>query len=79
MLFNSLTFLVFLPVVLGLYHVARSSLRAQNALLLVASYVFYGWWDWRFPSLIVPSTAVDYAVGRGLACALATPGGTPGR
>ncbi len=67
MLFNSLTFLVFLPVVLGLYHVARSSLRAQNALLLVASYVFYGWWDWRFLSLILLSTAVDFAVGRGLA------------
>ena len=70
MLFNSLAFAVFLPVVFGLYwaiqgRVAenRGGLRLQNALVLVASYVFYGWWDWRFLGLIVASSVVDYSVG----------------
>ena len=64
MLFNSLEFLLFLPTVFVLYwFVFKNQLRAQNILLLVASYVFYGWWDWRFLSLIVLSTAIDYLVG----------------
>ncbi len=58
MLFNSLAFLVFLPVVLLLYFPLRH--RYQNYLLLVASYVFYGWWDVRFLSLLLISTVVDY-------------------
>jgi D-alanyl-lipoteichoic acid acyltransferase DltB (MBOAT superfamily) len=61
MLFNSFEFFVFLPVVLGLYLVL--SFRGQNAWLLVASYVFYGSWDWRFLGLILVSTGVDYVVG----------------
>ena len=65
MSFPSLAFWVFLPVVLVLFHGPfRHRLRGQNALLLAASYVFYGWWDWRFLSLIVLSTATDYALGR---------------
>jgi len=68
MLFNSLEFLVFLPTVFFLYwFVAASRLRLQNVLVLAASYIFYGWWDWRFLGLIILSTLVDYAVGRGLA------------
>lgn len=64
MLFNSLEFLLFLPTVFVLYwFVFKNQLRAQNILLLVASYVFYGWWDWRFLSLIVLSTVIDYWVG----------------
>jgi alginate O-acetyltransferase complex protein AlgI len=39
------------------------NLRAQNVLLVLASYVFYGWWDWRFLGLIAFSTVVDYFVG----------------
>jgi alginate O-acetyltransferase complex protein AlgI len=67
-LFNSLEFLVFLPVVFALYwFVARRTLRLQNLLLIGASYVFYGWWDWRFLSLIVVSSLVDFLVGLGLA------------
>ena len=67
MLFNSLDFAVFLPLVFILYwFVFKRSLSAQNGLLLVASYVFYAWWDWRFLGLIVFSTLVDYAVARGL-------------
>ena len=69
MLFNSLEFLLFLPVVFAAYWVLnlwtekKAMLRLQNLLLLVASYVFYGWWDWRFLSLIAFSTLVDYWVG----------------
>ncbi len=60
MLFNSLAFAIFLPLVFALYWAAgRNRLRLQNTLLLVASYVFYGWWDWRFLSLIVISSIVD--------------------
>ncbi len=58
MIFNSLTFFVFLAVVLPLFFILRG--RAQLGLSLVASYVFYGWWDWRFLSLIALSTVVDY-------------------
>ena len=66
MLFNSLTFLVFLLAVYALYLAMRSSKRAQNTLLLVASYVFYGYWDWRFLILIAFSTVVDFAIGLAL-------------
>ncbi len=41
----------------------RRPLRLQNLLLLAASYIFYGWWDWRFLSLIVVSSTVDYVIG----------------
>ncbi len=60
MLFNSFTFAVFFTIVFGLYWSLRRSYRWQNVLLLVASYVFYGWWDVRFLVLIVISTVVSY-------------------
>ena len=64
MIFNSLEFFIFLFIVFVLYWVfLKKSLKAQNVLLLIASYVFYGWWDWRFLSLILLSTNVDYFVG----------------
>ena len=64
MLFNSSEFLLFLPIVFGLYwFVVQKNLKAQNALILAASYFFYGWWDWRFLGLIALSTVVDYTVG----------------
>lgn len=67
MLFNSFDFAIFLPIVFILYwFVTNRNLKLQNALIVVASYVFYGWWDWRFLSLIVFSTIVDYTVGRQL-------------
>lgn len=63
MLFNSIEFLLFLPTVFFLYwFVFKNQLRAQNVLLLVASYIFYGWWDWRFLSLIIASTFLDYFI-----------------
>ena len=67
MLFNSLDFAIFLPIVFLLYwFVTQKNLKLQNALIVVASYVFYGWWDWRFLSLIIFSTVVDYLIGQRL-------------
>ena len=67
MLFNSLDFAVFLPVVFLLYwFVTHHNLKLQNGLVVLASYLFYGWWDWRFLSLIVFSTVVDYTLARKL-------------
>lgn len=63
MLFNSLDFAVFLPIVFILYWLLNSRLNAQNALIVISSYIFYGWWDWRFLLLILFSTIVDYTVG----------------
>ena len=64
MLFNSIDFAIFLPIVFLLYwFVANKNLKLQNLLIVVASYVFYGWWDWRFLSLILFSTLIDYSVG----------------
>lgn len=65
MLFNSLDFAIFLPIVFLFYwFVVNRKLKIQNCLIVVASYVFYAWWDWRFLSLIFFSTQVDYIVGR---------------
>lgn len=63
MLFNSIDFAVFLPIVFMLYWFLKKSLKSQNILLLVASYLFYGWWDYRFLSLIALSTVLDYYIG----------------
>src|SRR5690554_3457012 len=64
MLFNSLDFAVFLPVVFVVYwFLVNRNLKLQNLFIVCASYLFYGWWDWRFLSLILFSTLVDYAVG----------------
>ena len=67
MLFNSIDFAIFLPIVFVLYwFVTYKSLKLQNVLIVAASYLFYGWWDWRFLSLILFSTLVDYFIGLGL-------------
>jgi len=64
MLFNSFEYLIFLPVVFLIYwFIFQRNLKAQNVFLLLASYLFYGWWDWRFLSLIAFSSLVDYLVG----------------
>lgn len=60
MLFNSWTFAVFFLVVYSLY--VSFGHRAQNILLLVASFVFYGWWDWRFLGLLWGTTLLDWAI-----------------
>jgi alginate O-acetyltransferase complex protein AlgI len=64
MLFNSIDFAIFLPIVFILYwFFAYKKLKLQNFIIVVASYLFYGWWDWRFLSLILFSTIVDYTIG----------------
>ena len=64
MLFNSLEFLIFLPVVLALYY--SLNFRWQNIWLVIASYFFYGWWDWRFCSLLLISTLIDFVCGQAI-------------
>lgn len=67
MLFNSLDFAIFLPVVFFLYWFAVSNnLKLQNLLIVAASFTFYAWWDWRFLFLIIFSIIIDYSVGLGL-------------
>lgn len=64
MLFTSISFAIFLPIVLILYWViANKGLKFQNILLLVSSYFFYACWDWRFLFLLVFSTLLDYYTG----------------
>lgn len=64
MYFNSIDFAIFLPIVFLLYwFVLNRNIKIQNLLLLAASYFFYGWWDWRFLSLILFSSTLDYFIG----------------
>jgi D-alanyl-lipoteichoic acid acyltransferase DltB (MBOAT superfamily) len=64
MLFNSFEFLIFLPVVFCLYwFLFKKKLVLQNALILLASYFFYGWWSWQFMGLLMLSTILDYTYG----------------
>lgn len=64
MLFNSISFAVFLPIVFIFYwFLANKNLKFQNVLLLVSSYFFYACWDWRFMFLLLFSTLLDYFTG----------------
>jgi D-alanyl-lipoteichoic acid acyltransferase DltB (MBOAT superfamily) len=64
MLFNSIEFLLFLPIVFLLYWFAtKGNLKLQNILLVVASYFFYAFWDFRFLFLLIFSTLLDYFTG----------------
>ena len=67
MLFNSLDFAIFFPIVFVIYWLVSQKLHLRNVLILVSSYVFYGWWDWRFLFLIIISSIVDFYVGKKLA------------
>jgi alginate O-acetyltransferase complex protein AlgI len=67
MLFNSIAFFIFLPLVFFLYwFVFNKKIQYQNVLLVLASYVFYGWWDARFLTLIVLSSILDYSLALGI-------------
>lgn len=66
MLFNSIEFLFFLPIVFLLYWFVFRSYRWQNLLIVLASYVFYGWWDWRFLLLIALTSFCSFLSGVGL-------------
>jgi len=64
MLFNSLSFAVFLPIIFLLYwFVFQRNLKVQNFFVVVASYVFYGWWDWRFLLLIIFTSFCSWSCG----------------
>lgn len=64
MLFNSIEFLIFFPLVFIIYwFVLKNKTKQQNLLIVIASYIFYGWWDWRFLFLIFFSTVVDFIIG----------------
>jgi len=64
MLFNSIDFAIFLPVVFVIYwFLCHRNLKLQNFFIVIASYFFYGWWDWRFLGLIVFSTILDFTIG----------------
>ena len=63
MLFNSLEFLLFLPIVFLLYWFVFKSRKWQNLFVVVASYVFYGWWDWKFLVLIALTSFCSYLSG----------------
>ena len=61
MLFNTWVFCLFFVIVFCVYH--SLEFRAQNVFLLIASYFFFGWWDWRFLSLLLCSTLIGYSIG----------------
>ena len=68
MLFNSIEYIIFLPIVFILYwFLFNKNLLLQNLLILASSYIFYGWWDYRFLSLIFISTVIDYSIGLSIA------------
>ena len=65
MLFDSFDFAIFLPLVFAIYwSISKYGVRLQNAFLVLVSYIFYSWWDWRFLGLIILSSIVDYGVAR---------------
>lgn len=64
MLFNSIDFAVFFPIFFAIYWIVAKKLTVRNAFLLGSSYLFYGWWDWRFLFLILFSSIVDFTIGQ---------------
>ena len=75
MLFNSIEFAIFLPIVFLLYwFVFQKNLKLQNLFIVVASYVFYGWWDWRFLVLLAFTSLFSYASGLAIEKYRDTPG-----
>lgn len=63
MLFNSIEYIVFLPIVFAIYWLLEKRLKLQNAFVVLASYVFYGWWDWRFLILIALTSFCSWGSG----------------
>lgn len=63
MLFNSIEYAIFLPIVFIIYWALKNKLTYQNALVLLVSYIFYGWWDWRFLGLIILTSFTTFLTG----------------
>ena len=66
MSFASIQFLLFLPLVFSVYYI-RPTIRWQNTVSVLASYYFYGWWDYRFCALLFGTSALDYWLGARIA------------
>lgn len=66
MLFNSIEFAVFLPIVFAIYWLLRKNYKWQNIFLLLASYVFYAWWDYRFLLLLIGMSVIAFACGKAI-------------
>lgn len=64
MFFNSIDFAVFFPIVFTIYWLLSKNLTLRNVFILIASYFFYGCWNWKFLMLIITSSIVDYIIGR---------------
>ena len=67
MLFNSLTYAIFLLIVFSVYWLVLKNYKWQNIFLLLASYFFYAWWDRRFLGLLVGMSLISWLVGRKIA------------
>lgn len=65
MLFNTLTYLIFLPIVFVLYWMMRGA-RTKNVVIILASCVFYGWWDVRFLALMIATCVVNFLTTRAI-------------
>ncbi len=65
MIFNSIDFGIFFPIVFLIYWIFfKGNIQSRNIFLIIVSYIFYGWWDWRFLFLIIISSFVDYFIGK---------------
>lgn len=64
MLFNSIYYIIFLSIVFCLYWILNQKLLSQNLLIVLVSYFFYGWWDWRFLVLIAFTSLCSFSSGR---------------
>ena len=73
MVFNSIHFAIFLPIVFAIYWLLRRNLRLQNLFVVLASYVFYGWWDWHFLILIAFTSFCSWGSGLLIGKSLAQP------
>lgn len=67
MLFNSLTYAFFLPIVFVLYWLLSKNFKLQNIFVVLASYVFYAWWDWRFLGLLFGISFISWFGGQCIA------------
>ena len=65
MLFNSFIFFIFLGIVLPIFYLLPSK-RTKNLFLVASSYIFYGFWDWRFCGLLLLSSIIDFLVGQAM-------------
>ena len=75
MIFNSVEYIVFLPIVLLIYWLLRKRVIWQNVFLLLASYVFYAYWDWRFLGLLLGMSVFAWICGAQIAKSPEYPGG----